>query len=219
MATCQKADHKTWITASLIGYYSCVNAQNEIQNIDGQLQCALPPGFYLGACPASGDRMTADGFSTPGGNVLVAKCRVGNGPEETLKFGTSDNCYSGIQILDVPNRPGMHQLVCQVPSGSYLQTCLSPHVRDPWNLYNGASVLWAICTKSDGQPWLTQLPNAYDCFGPGSDISNNNGILTCSLPQPRCIGFYGTCIVPSGSVPSQASSSEGCPGNPYDSCP
>jgi hypothetical protein len=223
IATCKK-NNGTWdpTPTTLIGYYSCYWANNDIKNVNGQLECALPSGPYLSDCPANGDRMTADGGATPGGNVLVAKCFVGNGVVEELKFGTADQCLSpGILILDDPNQPRKHQLVCPFPPGSYLQSCTSVRVRDPLNLYNGASVLWATCTTRDGQQSRTQLFEPYvACTSFSGDIANIDGVLTCNIGG-HChgAGFYGTCIVTSGSVPPEAGSTTGCPGNPYNSCP
>lgn len=222
-ATCKKNSSSVPVLAKLIGYASCIWAHNDIQYVNGQLQCALPPGTYLDSCPAKGDRMTAAGGAAPGGNVLVAKCRVGNGEEEILKFGTADQCPApGIMILPVFNHPEIHQLVCHSPDGSYEQSCNNIRFRDPLNLFNGASVLWANCTERDGAQTLAAFaqPRITDCFA--GDIANINGVLTCNVPQNGCVAFFGSCI-PSVNrgvqVPPPTSYTEGCPGNVDNSCP
>lgn len=208
---------------SLIGYQSCLNSGLDIQNVGGQLMCALPPGSWKDHCKNA--RITMDGGETPGGNVLVADCSLG-GPSQTLKFSLVDQCTTDIKVRADQYNPSLLELWCGLPQGSYTQTCPSGVARDPWNIFNGASELYAVCkTKSGSLHNTGPLPYPYLCqpftVGPlgGMDIANENGNLVCNQPpgaspppqgcNPQCVG---------SGKPGAGAGVQGC-SNPYASCP
>ena len=216
------------VSASLIGYQSCLNSNLDIQNVDGQLKCTLPPGSYASHCKNA--RITMDGGETPGGNVLVADCSLG-GPPQSLKFALVDACTTDIKVAADPYNSGILELWCGLPPGSYTQTCPSGVARDPWNVFNGASTLYGICKTRSGSLHNTgPLPYPYFCssslpFPSFGDIANENGNLVCNQPPPPgpppgCFGPGTPPCVQSGSGhPSAGGGVQGCPGNPYSSCP
>jgi hypothetical protein len=218
---CQNG-HKTpagkpiYVPASLRGYMGCVNNELEIKYEKGQLECGPPKGSYLNSCPAALAKMSYDGGKTPGGNVLVAQCHAGAAPPREYKYSTVNSCGTDISFTGVNGKPNEYQIACNLPQGSYLRSCQSEHVSDPWNYLNGASLLHAECNNRDGQPQKTSLQEPYYCFG--SDIANQNGQLVCTgLGHTGGTG-NGIPSVQRGVVLDRFTTT-GCPGNPYDGCP
>jgi len=229
-----------FVAASLFGYQSCLNSGLAIQNVDGKLQCTLPPGSWKNDCINA--RITAVGGETPGGNILVADCTLSGPPQkanpsqlQTLKFSLVDQCTTDIKVRQDPYNSSLLELWCGVPAGSYTQTCNAAVARDPWNVFNGASKLYAVCKNRGGNMQDSNpLPYPYLCIGfspnsgiwAGIDIANNNGNLVCtpipggSPPPPQgCFGPGTPPCVQSGTGVPQGGQSQGCPGNPYSSCP
>jgi hypothetical protein len=188
-AQCKKADGK-YIAASLQGAMACQGGGMQIGNTDGVLQCHIPLGSYVNSCnniyvtfpnsgtipdPNQGPGDSSKRIPTPGGTLLSANCKNESGNWVQTFYWVVNPCQ-----YDIGNTKG--QITCAPPPGNYRQTCSKVVMRDAANTYNGASTLWAVCDNGNGQQVVSSLLNAFDCFGPGSNIANASGMLTCQLP-------------------------------------
>ena len=170
-ASCKNFNGDWADVSTLPNFAAC---SGDIFNYDGTLRCAgnaRPVGTYVQSCRD---------YNFDNNKMLYARCQNFTGAYVLSSLATS-GCSSNISNID-------GHLRCDVtkPSGSYLRTC--------WDIRVTANTINATCSRKDGSPKAggLNLANADTGCSSGQDLSNVDGLLTCSnYPVPSTSG--GTC--------------------------
>ncbi len=158
-------------------------------------------GQFVGLGPNVGVAMNWGGFLsnssphdlTPGGSYrkscsdiaydpdtqeLSAQCADSSGTRVHSTL-TAAACFDG----DVTNDGGT--LRCELPAGSYQQSCGPIRYRD--------GVLQALCTRADGNTQVRARLDVINACEPDSDVSNIDGQLRCDRPWVPSGPYRSSC--------------------------